>query len=47
MDSYLDKTASLTPLAKRVICEKATEYPHTGAYNALVTQGLIYAGAVV
>lgn len=39
MDNYLDKTASLTPLAKRVICEKATEYPHTGAYNVLVTQG--------
>ncbi|KTD11671.1 bifunctional methionine sulfoxide reductase B/A protein [Legionella gratiana] len=39
MDTYLDKTASLTPLAKRIICDKATEYPHTGAYNFLVTQG--------
>lgn len=32
MGNYLDKTVSLTPLAKRVICNKATEYPHTGAY---------------
>lgn len=39
MDTYLDKTASLTPLAKRIICEKATEYPHTGSYNGLVTHG--------
>lgn len=39
MDHYLDKTVSLTPLAKRIICEKATEYPHTGSYNSLVTQG--------
>ena len=36
---YLDKTASLTPLARRVICEQATESPHTGCYNTLVTQG--------
>ncbi|MGL5742255.1 MAG: bifunctional methionine sulfoxide reductase B/A protein [Legionella sp.] len=39
MDNYLDKTASLTPLAKRIICDKATEYPHTGASNFIVTQG--------
>jgi peptide methionine sulfoxide reductase msrA/msrB len=39
MDDYLDKTASLTPLAKRIICEKATEYPHTGAYNFVMTNG--------
>ncbi|KTD42722.1 bifunctional methionine sulfoxide reductase B/A protein [Legionella parisiensis] len=39
MDDYLDKTASLTPLAKRIICDKATEYPHTGAYNSVITQG--------
>ncbi|WP_428414073.1 peptide-methionine (R)-S-oxide reductase, partial [Legionella sp.] len=39
MSDYLDKTAGLTPLAKRVICDKATEYPHTGAYNQVVTQG--------
>ncbi|MBI2784977.1 MAG: bifunctional methionine sulfoxide reductase B/A protein [Legionella longbeachae] len=39
MDNYLDKKASLTPLAKRIICDKATEYPNTGAYNSVVTQG--------
>ncbi|MFT4059809.1 MAG: bifunctional methionine sulfoxide reductase B/A protein [Legionella sp.] len=39
MSDYLDKTASLTPLVKRVICDKATEYPHTGVYNQIVTQG--------
>ncbi|MCW8399042.1 bifunctional methionine sulfoxide reductase B/A protein [Legionella sp. PATHC038] len=39
MDTYLDKTASLTPLAKRVICDKATEYPHTGSYNFVMTSG--------
>ncbi|HHF7366300.1 TPA: bifunctional methionine sulfoxide reductase B/A protein [Legionella bozemanae] len=39
MNDYLDKTASLTPLAKRIICDKATEYPHTGAYNVVITQG--------
>lgn len=39
MSAYLDKTSSLTPLAKRVICDKATEYPNTGGYNSLATQG--------
>lgn len=39
MGNYLDKTASLTPLANRIICEKATEYPHTGSYNSLMTHG--------
>jgi peptide methionine sulfoxide reductase msrA/msrB len=39
MSDYLDKTASLTPVAKRIICDKATEYPHTGSYNHVVTQG--------
>lgn len=39
MIPYLDKTAGLTPAAKRIICDKATEYPHTGSYNAVVTQG--------
>ncbi|WP_419419796.1 bifunctional methionine sulfoxide reductase B/A protein [Legionella sp. D16C41] len=39
MDTYLDKTASLTPLAKRVICDKATEYPNTGIYNHLAGPG--------
>lgn len=39
MTSFLDKTASLTPTARRIICEQATEYPHSGAYNTVVTQG--------
>lgn len=39
MSEYLDKTASLTPVAKRIICDKATEYPHTGVYNQRVMQG--------
>lgn len=39
METHLDKTASLTPLAKRIICDKATEYPHTGKYCSPATQG--------
>jgi peptide methionine sulfoxide reductase msrA/msrB len=39
MSEYLDKIASLTPVAKRIICDKATEYPNTGAYNQVMTQG--------
>lgn len=39
MTHYLDKTASLTPLAKRIICDKATEYAHTGVYPQTATQG--------
>ena len=36
---FLDKLASLTPDTRAVICEKGTEPPHRGAYNALVEQG--------
>lgn len=39
MNEYLDKTASLTPVARNVICNKATEYPNTGSYNTVMTQG--------
>lgn len=39
MDNFLDKTASLTPIARRIICDKATEYPHVGVYNQVVSQG--------
>lgn len=39
MSTYVDKTASLTPAARRIICDKATEYPNTGIYNKVVTQG--------
>lgn len=39
MRPYLDKTPSLTPLTRRVICEKATEYPGSGQYNAVSGAG--------
>ncbi|HEE0245287.1 bifunctional methionine sulfoxide reductase B/A protein [Legionella pneumophila] len=39
MSDYLDKTASLTPATKRIVCDKATEYPHTGSYNQVATHG--------
>lgn len=39
MNPYLDKTASLTPLAKKIIADKATEYPHSGEYNSIVNHG--------
>ncbi len=39
MNEYLDKTASLTPATRRVVCDKATEYPNTGAYNQVITHG--------
>ena len=39
MHTYLDKTASLTPVAKRIICNKATEHPHSGSYNKAVEMG--------
>ncbi len=36
---YLDKTASLTPIMRNIICHHATEHPHTGVYNTVVKQG--------
>lgn len=39
MSEYLDKTASLTPATKRIVCNKATEYPNTGIYNKVTAQG--------
>lgn len=39
MKDYLDKLASLTPMTKRIICDKATEYPHQGEYNSVVSHG--------
>ena len=39
MQDFLDKTASLTPAARRIICEKSTEHPHSGIYNQVVTRG--------
>lgn len=35
MTHYLDKIASVTPLARQVICEQATEAPYSGAYNTV------------
>ena len=39
MTTYLDKTASLTAAARRIICDKSTEAPHTGRYNDVVSMG--------
>ena len=39
MDSFLDKTVSLTPATRRIICDKATETPGSGAYNDVVSLG--------
>ncbi len=39
MTYFVDKISSLTPHAQLVICERATELPHTGAYNIAMTQG--------
>ncbi len=39
MPFFLDKTASLTTAARRVICEKSTEPPGSGVYNQLMTMG--------
>jgi peptide methionine sulfoxide reductase msrA/msrB len=35
----LDKLASLTPQTRRIMCDKATEHPFSGAYNQVVAQG--------
>jgi peptide methionine sulfoxide reductase msrA/msrB len=39
MNPFLDKIATLTPIARRIVCEKATEPPHTGAYNTVPIDG--------
>lgn len=39
MSEYLDKTVSLTPAIKRIVCDKATEYPNTGEYNTVKSHG--------
>jgi hypothetical protein len=38
MKPFLDKIASLTPIARRIVCEKATESPHTSVYNTTTSQ---------
>ena len=35
----LDKLASLTPDARRILCDKATEHPFAGSYNAELLHG--------
>jgi peptide methionine sulfoxide reductase msrA/msrB len=30
--AFLDKVESLTPIARHIVCDKATEPPHSGAY---------------
>ena len=39
MSAFLDKTASLTPVALHIIAHKATESPNTGHYNDVMTKG--------
>lgn len=39
MGVFLDKLASLTPQARRIICDKATEAPHSSDTNAIMTAG--------
>lgn len=39
MIKYLDKTNSLTPDARLVICEQATEPPHSGKYHRILSEG--------
>ncbi len=39
MSDFIDKVNSLTPLARKIICEQATEHPHSGRYNHLQTHG--------
>lgn len=36
---YVDKILSVMPESLRVICEQATEAPHTGAYNQVASSG--------
>ena len=39
MGMFLDKTASLTPAARHIICDKSTEAPHSGCYNDVLAMG--------
>lgn len=39
MTVYFDKTASLTPFSRRIICDKSTEYPNSGQYNHVAGKG--------
>ncbi len=37
--TYLDKTASLMPASRRILCDKSTEAPHSGPYNDVIRMG--------
>ena len=37
--AFIDKVASLTHHIRRIICDKATEPPHSGRYNTPLTMG--------
>ena len=39
MNRFVDKVASLIPAVRRIMCQGATEYPHTGAYNSGFADG--------
>lgn len=39
MKAFLDKLVSLTPLARRIVCEKATEPPHTSIEKRTTSHG--------
>lgn len=39
MEQFLDKLASLTPRTRQIVCDKATEAPHTHVSNDSITQG--------
>lgn len=39
MANFLDKAASLTPVARHIIFDKSTEAPHCGIYNEVVSSG--------
>ncbi len=36
---FIDKTASLTPLSRKVICERATEQPNMSTFNEVIRDG--------
>ena len=39
MIKYQDKILSLTPKLREIICDKGTEYPHTGQYCDVMIEG--------
>ncbi len=39
MNEFLDKTASLTPAVKKIVWNKATEYPFSGTFDRVMHNG--------